>query len=404
MKITPHILLALVIGTLSGTVYGGEVSGYIGGQSRNFFNTPNVPEQHSRYLSFVTEPEYYQQWDNGDQNVEVKLFYRKDQYDEQRTHGDIRELSWTSVFEDWELRLGISKVFWGVAETQHLVDIINQTDLVENVDAEDKLGQQMIMASTEQDWGIIDLFVLPGFRERTFPGSRGRPRPGAIVDTSRNAVYDSSDGKNHIDLAARYSHYIGEWEFGLSLFSGTGREPTDFVPVAITASGEPIVVPVYSLITQIGFDGQAFFDDWTWKLEAANIEVRSGAKKGINSFKTVGGFEYTWVGIAGSNMDLGFLVEYHYSDQRIIETIFDNDFAPGLRFVFNDAQSSEILFGLFLDANTQTTASFIEASRRLGDSWTMEFQVRTFNGAKQGRPLYSFRFDDFAQLDLNYHF
>jgi len=385
-------------------VHGGEFSGYVGGQTRNFFNPASEPQQHSNYLSLVTEPEYYQEWDNGDQNLEAKLFYRKDQYDEQRTHGDIRELSWTGVFEDWEMRIGISKVFWGVAETQHLVDIINQTDIVENVDAEDKLGQQMIMASSEQDWGTIDLFILPGFRERTYAGVKGRPRTNVVVDTSRNAIYDSSDGKKHIDLAARYSHYIGEWEFGLSVFNGTGREPTDFSPVAVTPTGEPIVVPVYSLITQIGFDGQAFFDEWTWKVEAANTEVRSGAKNGINSFKSVFGFEYTWVGIAGSNMDLGFLVEYHYSDQRIIPTIFDNDFAPGFRFVFNDAQSSEILVGIFTDANTQTTASYIEASRRLGDSWTMEFQVRTFNGAKAGRPLYSFRFDDFAQLDLNYNF
>ena len=389
---------------LIGNTCAAEFSGYIGGQARHFFETAASPEQGSAYPSLVAEPEYYSEWDDGKQNVEVKLFYRADRYDEQRTHGDIRELSWTSVFDDWELRLGISKVFWGVTETQHLVDIINQTDLVENVDAEDKLGQQMIMASTERDWGTIDLFVLPGFRERTFAGSKGRPRTSVIVDTSRDAIYDSSDGKNHTDLAIRYSHYIGEWEFGLSLFSGTGREPTDFKPVAVSEYGEPVVVPVYSLINQLGFDGLALFGDWTWKIEAANMEVRSGAKKGINSFRTVAGFEYTWVGIAESDMDLGFVVEYHYSDQRIIETIFDNDLATGLRFVFNDAQSSEILAGVFTDANTQTLASFIEASRRLGDSWTMEFQVRTFHGAKQGRPLYSFRFDDFAQFDLNYHF
>jgi len=405
-KYLSRLTLLVIAGgfSFSTPAHAGEFSGYIGGQARYFFEEAPAAEQHSEYLSLITEPEYYQEWDNGDQNVELKLFYRKDQYDEQRTHGDIRELSWTGVFEDWEVRAGISKVFWGVAETQHLVDIVNQTDLVENVDAEDKLGQPMIRMSTEHDWGTIDLFVLPGFRERTYAGAQGRPRTAVIIDTSRNAIYDSSNGKNNIDLAARYSHYIGEWEFGLSVFSGTGREPTDFVPVDISASGEPIVVPVYSLITQIGFDGQAFFDDWTWKLEAANIEVRSGAKNGINSFKTVGGFEYTWVGIGGSIMDLGFLLEYHYSDQRIIPSIFDNDFAPGLRFVFNDAQSSELLFGLFIDTNTQTTAGYIEASRRLGDSWTMEFQLRTFNGTKENRPLYAFRFDNFAQLDLNYHF
>ena len=264
--------------------------GYIGGQARVFFEDPLSPVQHNSYLSAVTEPEYSHEWADGTNNLDVKLFYRVDQYDEQRTHGDIRELSWTGVSDNWELLAGISKVFWGVAETQHLVDIVNQTDLVENLDGEDKLGQPMIRASTERDWGTVDFFILPGFRERTFPGPEGRPRPNIVIDTEQDAIYDFSAGKNHIDLAARYSHYIGEWEFGLSFFSGTGREPTDFKPVAVSPVGEPIVLPIYSLINQIGLDGQTFFGDWTWKLEAINTEARSGDKKGINSFQTVGGF------------------------------------------------------------------------------------------------------------------
>ncbi len=389
---------------VSGSVYGAEFSGYIGVQTRNFFEQPMSSEQHNSYLSGVVEPEFFHSWDDGAQYLEIKLFYRADQHDDQRTHGDIREFSWTGVYENWEIRAGISKVFWGVTETQHLVDIVNQTDQVENIDGEDKLGQPMIKFSTERNWGVVDLFILPGFRERSFPGNQGRPRPTAIVDTERNAIYDSSAGKKHIDFAARYSHYIGEWEFGFSLFTGTGRDPTDFKPVAISTAGDTIVVPVYSRINQLGVDGQAFFGDWTWKLEAANTQVRSGTKKGTNSFQTVAGFEYTLIGIANTRMDLGFVVEYHYSDQRISDTIFDNDLATALRFVFNDAQSTEILAGFTTDADTQTIGSFIEASRRLGGSWTLEAQLRTFHGTKEGRPLYSFRFDNFAQIDLNYHF
>jgi len=394
-----------------GTAYSGEFSGYVGAETRNFFKQPLNSEQHNNYLSAVAEPQYSHDWDNGSQLFDARLFYRVDQYDKERTHGDIRELSWTGVFESgpfegWELLAGISKVFWGVAETQHLVDIVNQTDQVENVDGEDKLGQPMLKASTELNWGTLDFLILPGFRERTFPGVEGRPRPSIVINTNRKAIYDSSSGKNHVDFAARYSHYIDEFEFGISAFTGTDREPTDFVPVAFdSTTGQPTaVIPVYSLINQIGFDGQAFFGDWTWKLEAAHTEVRSGDKKGTNSFKSVTGFEYTLVGITDSGMDLGFLAEYHYSDKNIRDTIFDNDIATALRFVLNDAQSTEILAGFTTDTNTNTIGTFIEASRRLGESWTLEAQVRTFHGTKQNRPLYGFRFDDFAQVDLNYHF
>ncbi|MDT8281734.1 MAG: hypothetical protein RQ982_02855 [Gammaproteobacteria bacterium] len=392
-----------------GHVYSGEFSGYVGGQTRNFFEEPLNSEQHNNYLSVVAEPEYSHQWDDGSQSVDMKLFYRVDQYDNHRTHGDIREMSWTGVFEkgllkDWEILAGISKVFWGVTETDHLVDIINQTDLVENVDGEDKLGQPMLRASTERDWGTLSLFILPIFRDRTFPGAQGRPRTSVIIDTGHDAIYDSSAGKNHIDYAARYSNYGDVWEFGLSFFSGTGRSPTDLSPIGVKSTGEPIVLPVYSLINQLGFDGQAFFGDWTWKLEAIVTEIRSGEKKGIDSFQTVGGFERTLVGVADSAMDLGFVVEYHYSDNNVIDSIFDNDLSTALRFVLNDAQSTEVLAGITTDGNTSTMGSFIEASRRLGASWTLEAQVRAFHNTKENRPLYSFRFDNFAQVDLNYNF
>ena len=94
-------------------------------------------------------------------------------HDGERTHFDVRELYWETFGETWDLRIGIARVFWGVVETQHLVDIINQTDTVENSDGEDKLGQPMINLSLVRDWGTVDLFVLPGFRERTFRGVSG---------------------------------------------------------------------------------------------------------------------------------------------------------------------------------------------------------------------------------------
>ena len=126
MKITPYIIIIGIALTFPHNANSGKFSGYIGAQTRNFLEDPLSTEQHNNYLSAVAEPEFIHEWDNGSQNIEAKLFYRVDQYDEQRTHGDIRELSWTRVFDVWELRAGISKVYWGVAETVHLVDIVNQ--------------------------------------------------------------------------------------------------------------------------------------------------------------------------------------------------------------------------------------------------------------------------------------
>jgi hypothetical protein len=401
------VIVGIVLGSalLHHGAIAGDWSGYVSGQFRGFFEDPADPRQHNSYLSAAAEPRYYHSWQGGKHSFDTRLFYRVDQHDDNRTHGDIRELSWTGVYDILETTVGISKVFWGVTETQHLVDIINQTDLVENVDGEDKLGQPMIKLSTVQDWGIIDFFVLPGFRERTFPGVEGRPRPDIVVDTDSDAIYDFKAGKDHIDLAVRYSHYIGEWEFGLSYFSGIDRLPSDFLPNRMAPGGQPVsVVPIYSLVNQAGIDGQVFFGDWTWKLEAINKEYRSGLRKGSHTFQSVVGFEYTWVGFTGGASDLGFVVEYHYSDGNKRETIFDNDLATALRFVLNDAQSTEVLAGLLTDAETRTVAGFIEASRRLGQNWLLEAELRTYSGTEEDRPLFSFRFDNFAQIDLAYYF
>ena len=64
---------------------------------------------------------------------------------------------------DWSLSIGLGKVFWGVTEFNHLVDVINQTDLVEGIDGEAKLGQPKINLSLINHWGALDFFVLPGF-------------------------------------------------------------------------------------------------------------------------------------------------------------------------------------------------------------------------------------------------
>jgi hypothetical protein len=156
-------------------------------------------------------------WRGENQRVSIKPFARLDSADSQRTHADIREAYWAYEGDDWELLLGANKVFWGVAESRHLVDIINQTDLVEDPDREQKLGQPMINFALQRDWGDLQLFVMPYFRERTFPGADGRLRTPAPVNTDRSE-YESSAGRHHTDLAARWSHYFGDVDIGVSAF------------------------------------------------------------------------------------------------------------------------------------------------------------------------------------------
>ena len=121
-----------------------ELSGYVGIEDLAFIEKPLDSRQHNNYVSGVIEAELYHEWDNGNQIFAFVPYFRGTQHDSSRTHFDIRELTWVKAAEQWEFRLGIRKVFWGVTESRHLVDIINQRDMVENSDGEDKLGQPMI--------------------------------------------------------------------------------------------------------------------------------------------------------------------------------------------------------------------------------------------------------------------
>jgi len=387
-------LFAILIST---NTPAGEWSGYLGTEFRYFTQDPRDPGQNDENISLVFEPEYYREWDEGTQSLAFVPFFRLDQNDSKRTHFDIRELTWLKAAENWELRVGIRKVFWGVIEFQHLVDVINQTDLVENIDTEDKLGQPMINLALINDWGTVDLFVLPYFRERTFPGIEGRLRTQPVVDEGLSK-YESSAKEKHVDLAIRYSHYFGDWDIGIAHFYGTSRDPR-LMP-AINGSGTAVLSPFYDIINQTSVDLQATKGNTLWKLEALH---RSGQGKTYNAL--AGGFEYTFVGIFDSAFDLGVLGEYYYDDRgKDAATIFQDDISAGMRLAFNDAQSSEILMGLVWDRDTGGKFLNVEASRRIGNNWLLEMQGRFLFDTSSSDPAFALSRDDYLELFLTYNF
>ena len=378
--------------------FSGEWTGYAGIEFRYFpQDALDNRQDHSTNFSGVFEPEYYHEWDDGRQLVAFVPFIRLDEQDSNRTHFDIRELTYLKAAETWELRLGMRKVFWGVLEFQHLVDIINQTDLVENIDTEDKLGQPMVNLALIHDWGTLDLFVLPWFRERTFPGTHGRLRSQPPIDEDR-ARFESAAGKHHVDFAARYTNYFGDWDVGLAHFYGTSRDPR-LLP-ALNGKGKPVLIPFYDIINQTSLDLQATKGNMLWKLEALH---RSGQGETYNSAGA--GFEYTFTGVLDSAVDLGILGEYYYDDRgKNATTIFNDDVGMGARITFNDVQSTQALAGLIIDRNNGGKFLNIEASRRLGESWLLDLQGRFLFGIAHNDPAFSFNRDDYIELFLTYNF
>ena len=197
------LLFVIIINTVLVSVFppcllAYELTGYLVAEGKYFFNEALYSRQQSSGISIAAQPELYHEWENNSSLI-VTPFVRIDSVDAERSHFDIRELIYQQAYDTWELGVGIGKVFWGVTEFVHLVDIINQTDLVEHIDGEEKLGQPMAHLSLARDWGVVDMFILPFFRERTFPGRRGRLRPEIVIDTdnaNREIDCNSPQGDN----------------------------------------------------------------------------------------------------------------------------------------------------------------------------------------------------------------
>ena len=323
---------------------------------------------------------------SNNQQLTARLFGRWDEQDDQRSHVDIREALWLHNQGSQQWRVGIGQVFWGVTEGEHLVDIINQTDAIESLDGDVKLGQAMLNWSWEQDTHLIDVYLLPFSRERVFASQDGRLRLPWVVDTD-NATYESSAKNHHLDFAARYQFNDKGLRLGLSAFSGTAREPvlipqvdasqivfTGFVPTAFVGNYQPTLRPYYPLIKQVGIDGQYIVGDWLWKLEAIQ---RQGMAQDYTA--TDIGVEYTQVGAFGSTIDIGWLAEY-LTDSRNTQasTAFEHDVLFGWRLAFNDSASSEILAGMVSDIRHHEQAWRLKGSTRLNDRLKIAIEARLF--------------------------
>jgi len=368
------------------------------GLELRYFPTSGISGQDQFQPSVRGELEYSESGD--DNSFEVVIFGRADKEDSERSHVDLREAAWTHVGDSFELKAGVSKVFWGVTESRHLVDVINQSDIVENVDGEDKLGQLMTKVSFERDWGTLDLFWLPYFRERTFPGIDGRlraPLPIRIDD----AQYQSGAKRWHSDAAIRYSHYIDDLEFAISHFSGTSREP---ILIPGISGGAPVLTPLYTTVDQTGLEVQYLWEEWIFKLEGIS---NSGMTDRYSA--AVAGFEYTQVGIFDSNADLGWIAEYLFDDRKNnAPHSFERDIFVAWRYAFNDADSSEILGGMIYDPKTHEKVLSVEVSQRVASDLKLNIEGRIFeNGrlpAQANDKNWFLEDEDYIQLELVKYF
>ena len=460
MRRTARFLAAFGMTLIQPSMAEGSVD--LALESRTFAEKPRddvqQPERHN--LSASVSSEYAAESAGGVHSLLIEGFARLDQSDGERTYADARDLYYRYTAESYEVRAGLRRVFWGVTESAHLVDVVNQSHFAENLDGEDKLGQPSLDFAWILDSGKVEFFVLPYFRERPFPGEAGRLRPFLPVRTD-NAIYESSSEKRHVDLATRYAQSFGGWDFGLSYFRGTARDPrllfaadefvvdTRGVPlecglppplapdncaefVTVTARN-PHLIPAYDQIRQVGLELQRLWEGWLLKLEA--IHRDSEAQRYAAA---AAGVEYTVGNVYESGADLTAVLEYLYDERGSLDpdsaqgraqakfargmsfngaeaqqlqglrprsfSPFQNDLFLGLRVALNDEPGTEMLIGGIVDIDTQATLASVEASRRLGEDYRLAAELRAFGSLPVTDPLWSFERDSYLQIELTRYF
>ena len=375
----------------------------------DFSFTPSVTTEF-RYFpespSYDGQLEYFQpsiyfsgegRWISKDRKKRLQFepFLRVDVQDDERSHFDIRELNYSQRFSNFDLLIGNAQIFWGVAESRNVVDVINQFDEVENSDETDKLGQPLIRFGKFTDIGRFEVYYLPYFRERTFPGGDGRQRGPLTVDLD-NAEYDEGREEWAGDFALRYQHQIDQFDIGIHVFTGTARAPF------LKSNGEGTShIPIYQKLTQGGVDIQRTWDAWLLKLEVVIAD-----QSGDNFISNVLGLEYTFFDFSDSGIDIGILFEGLYDNRdenKTASTLFENDIFVGARFTWNDFQESELLLGAIIDWKTGSMFSSIEYERRIGENMKFEVEAQYFL-AEDSEPLAQFERDSNLTLKLTRYY
>ena len=375
-----------------------ELFGEIEVEGTLFAEEPQFASQNRDGFSLAGQVTFQAKWNDGDIVLKITPFGRVDSADGRRTHWDIREAKVDAAFGDWSFTIGADTLFWGKTEALHLVDIINQTDSVEGLDDEDRLGQPMLKIGYTAEIGEFSVFYLPYFRERTFPGREGRLRTNPPVNTGA-AVYDTGAKEWTPSFAARFTGVFDDVDLGLSAFWGLGRDPAFFFDGSTLR-------PFYEVITQVGFDVQYTSGDTLWKGEGI---FRWGQKNALfreqNFGALTGGIEHTLNGVFDSNADLGLIAEYAWDsrgDKAL--TNFQNDLILGTRLALNDAEDTSLLLTGSLDLTDGSSGVRIEAERRIADNWKASIEGQAFFGIDRTGPGGGFADDHFLRLKLTYFF
>jgi hypothetical protein len=185
----------------------------------------------------------------------------------------------------------------------------------------------------------------------------------------------------------------------LSYFNGTSREPI-LEAVIIPESNEAALQAFYPLMSQWGLDLQLTSGGYLWKLEAIHRTATQRCLCCCGCW-----FGITFVGLFGSDWDVGTLVEYNWdSDANQSTRVFNNDLFVGLRLAANDVADTAILIGVNHDLDSSAQIVRAEIERRMFSDFTIAIEFQSVQNTEPFDTLHAFRKDSYFQIGIARYF
>ena len=379
------VFLQYLVASQNAAAIDYKAYGFIQPEITTFFNGDGRHDQSNSNQSIFVKGTFITYLNNGDQKITINTTGRIDEKDSERSYIDFQKFKYEQYFDDITLKIGNELIFWGVNESFNIVDIINQSNLAEDISGTKKFGQPMISLNYYHSYGNFDLLIMPFFKERIFPGRNGRPRLALEVDES-TVAYESSSKKNKIDAAVRYSTVYDDYDIGIAHFYGNNRSPE----LNVNPLSQKLDA-YYPILSQTSLDIQSTKGAWLYKLET--LTAKNGEER---HFGIAGGTEYTIYGLRETTSDLGIIVEYTFDDRN--DFAFNNEGVLALRWTKNDIKSTSLLAGLVADMSGSSNRFFAEFEQRIRDDLKV-FIDMSINGEIDADD-FTYAFEEDSQLTL----
>jgi hypothetical protein len=319
----------------------------------------------------------------------LELIARIDDKDSGRRILDARQAYISREIGAFEIYVGNRQEFWGKAESKNIVDVVNQQDGAADQGGAGKLGAPSLSVERYTEYGDLQVWYMPEFRELTFNDLNAHPSGELPIKPAR---YQRSEGINADDLAVRFSSVVDDWDLAGSLFYGTARNPILSV-VDVGTALEPYYPKQQSLGLEAQYTGDATLLKW---------ESLHGQQDKKTLFAAVAGLEYTVYGLLDQVWDLGMLAEAQHDERP--QAAAKRIYVAGLRLTLNDAKDTSLLLLTSQDEDWDQSLISFEASRRINSWSSIELGAKFFDAQTTNSAFGALDDDDTISIKLNTFF